>query len=312
MNTEWPHGKRPGVWAADLDDFADQSEKRWCFKGGSSAPAPPDPAATAAAQAQANREASIAGAEISMVDQITPYGSLTFDQIGTTSNDNPRYQATQTLAPNQQYLSDLTDLAGIQYGETANTQLSNVRDKLSSPLDFSGLGARPMASEATRQATRDAILSRMEPDFARDEEALRSRLANMGFQMGSEGYQDAMFDFGRAKTDARLAADAQAGNEMSRMFGLESASRDAAINEQIMGRTQPLNELAAMMSGSQVQGPQFVNTPQTSVAPADVIGATYASYNGALNNYNQQQSQGNALMGGLFGLGSAAITGGLF
>jgi len=278
-------------------------------KDSPSQPAPPDPLKTAQAQGAINKDAAIASAEMSMVNQDTPYGSLKFGQTGTSASGNPIYTATQTLSPEQQVLFDLSSSAGQKFGETANTQLDNVRGALESPLDFSALGAAPVANEATRTASRDAMLARLQPQFERDENALKTSLINQGFVAGSEGYNQGLDEFNRSRNDAYLAADARAGDEMARAFGLEANARDRAVNELTQSRAQPLNELAAMLSGAQVQNPSFINAPQTSVTPADLMGATYASGNLANQNYAQSMANDRATTQGLFGLAGTGIGG---
>lgn len=280
-------------------------------KSSPSQPAAPDPYATAAAQAAANKEAAIAGANINMVNQYTPQGSLEYTQRGKAEDGTPQYSATQTLSPEQQALYDLTAQAGQKYGETANAQLDAVSGKLSQPLDYSTLGAAPTINENTRQATAQAMYDRLNPQFDRDQAALETRLANQGIQIGSEAYSAAMGDFNRAKNDARLATESQALGQASQLYGLESTARDRAINEMTQQRQIPLNELAAMLSGSQVQGPQFVNTPQSQIAPADIAGMTYANYSGAQNAYNQNMANSRANTQGLYSLlGAGAQAGG--
>jgi hypothetical protein len=280
-------------------------------KSSPSPPAAPDPVATANAQAAANKESAIATSQINQVNQVTPYGNLEYTQRGTTAEGVPQYTATQTLAPDQQRMLDLTNQAGVQYGETANAQLGNVRDKLSQPLDFSTLGAAPQVNDQTRSQVAQSMYDRLNPQLDRDRNALEARLASQGIGIGTQAYQAAMDDQNRARNDARLAIDAQAGNQMAQEYGLASTARNSAVNEQVMQRQVPLNELAAMLSGSQVQGPQFVNPGQTQIAPADIMGATYANYNGALNAYNQGVGSNNAMMGGLFGLGAAGLGAGM-
>lgn len=273
-------------------------------------PAAPDPGQTAAAQAAANKEAAVAQAQLNMVNQYTPYGSLEYSQRGEAPDGTPQYSATQTLAPEQQALFDLTNQAATKYGQTANQQLDAVSGTLSQPLDYSGLGPAPQANEETRRATADALYGRLNPQFDRDLAALETRLANQGIQYGSDAYGAAMDDFNRAKTDARLAVEGQAGNEMARLYGLESSARDRAVNEMVQQRQIPLNELAAMLSGSQVQGPSFVGTPQSQIAPADIMGATYGSANMDQNAYNQQMAAAAGNRQGLYSLlGSAAMGG---
>lgn len=69
-------------------------------------PAAPDPAATAAAQGQANKDAAIASAEINMIDQLGPYGSVKYSQIPSTGPqyNDAGYQAALN-AYNQQLSS---------------------------------------------------------------------------------------------------------------------------------------------------------------------------------------------------------------
>lgn len=267
-----------------------------------SVPKAPDPAATAAAQAAANKETAIAQSELNMVNQNTPFGSLTYEQRGTSAEGTPQYTATTTLSPEQQQILDQTNQAGIKFAGTANNQLDAVSQRLSSPLDFSSLGAAPVANEQTRLATRDAIVQRAQPEFDRQREQMYTQLVNQGFEPGSQAFGEAYDRFNTGRNDFLLAADQAAGNEMSRMFGLESTARDRAINEMVQQRAIPLNELSAMLSGAQVQGPSFVSTPQTGINPADIMGATYASYNGDMNAYNAKLQQNNATNQGLFGL----------
>ena len=106
--------------------------------------------------------------------------------------------------------------------------------------------------------------------------------------------------------------------EASQLFALQAGARDRAINELMVQRNQPLNELAAMLSGVQITQPQFLTPPQPTIAAGDLQGAQYANYQGALqqqamqnrNNligFQANQAANNALTGGLFGLGAAGI-----
>jgi len=298
----------PDVLCGEIepDDY-----RLWCYGKDKSGPPPPapDPAATAAAQAAANKEAVREQAVVNQIDQVTPYGSMTYSgEIG-----QPGRTVTQTLAPEQQAILDLNNQAATKYGQTANNQLDAVQGTLSQPLDLSTLGAAPVANEGYRNQVADSLYSRVNPQLDRDREILQTQLANQGIQIGSEAYQDAVGDFDRSRNDMRLAIDAQAGNEMQRQFGLEAATRDRATNELIQQRTQPLNELASMLTGSQVQSPSFVNTPQAPALPADIMGATYGSYNGQLNAYNAQQQASAARSQGLYSLlGAGAIGAGMY
>ena len=99
------------------------------------APAAPDPVATANAQGQMNRETAIAQQGLNSTNQLTPYGNLTYQQIGSWADGTPQFQATQTLAPSEQRQLDLSNQASETYGRAANAQLGQVEDRLSQPFN---------------------------------------------------------------------------------------------------------------------------------------------------------------------------------
>jgi hypothetical protein len=283
-------------------------------KSSPSQPAAPDPAATAAAQATVNRETAITQGQLNQINQYTPYGNLEYTQRGTTEQGTPQYSATQTLAPDQQRMLDLTNQAGIQYGETANTQLGQVSDRLSSPLDFGGLGPAPQANEQTRQNVYDSIVQRNQPMATQQYDQLQTRLANQGLSdPNSQAYRSAVDEYYRGQNDFGLAAQNAALGQQSQLFGMESAARNQGINEILQQRSVPLNELSAMLTGSQVQQPQFINVPQAQIAPADIMGATYGSYNAQVNAANAQQQAATANRQGLYGLaGTGALAAAMY
>lgn len=277
-------------------------------KSSPSAPAPPDPVKTANAQAAANKETAVAQSQLNMVNQYTPYGSLEYSQRGTTSDGLPQYSATTTLSPDQQALYDLQTQAQQQYGQVANNQLGRVSDTLSQPLDFGSLGDAPQADQQAWDTAYQSMIQRNQPQADRSLEALRTRLANQGIDYGSDAYNAAMNDYNRGQNDFGLGAQQFATQQMAQQYGIEANARQQAIDEMLKQRSVPINELAAMLSGSQVQNPSFVGTPQTQVGQTPVADSAYASYNGQVNNYNQQLAQQNAQTQGLYSLLGTAAT----
>ena len=80
-----------------------------------------------------------------------------------------------------------------------------------------------------------------------------------------------------------------------------------SLAQQLALRNQPLNEITALMSGSQVQMPQFQGYTGANVAAAPLFGAAQAQGDFAQKNYQNQVAAYNAKMGGLYNLlGSAA------
>ncbi len=233
---------------------------------------------------------------------------------GTTANGNPRYEAVQTLTPDQQRILDLGEQASIGFGETANRQLSAVSDRLAAPFDLSQFGERPNINEDTRQTAYQSILDRDASRQAQSEEALRTRLANQGFgDPSSEAYRAEMDNLYRGQNDFALGAQQAALGQASQLYGLETDRYNRRIQDEITERGQPLNELTAMLSGTQVTSPSFVPTPTVNAAPAPVADAVYSSFQGQMNNYNQQVAQQNARTQGLYSLlGAGAGAAGSF
>lgn len=281
--------------------------------GKSSAPQPPDPVATSKAQTDSNVNTAIANATLGNVNQRTPGGSLTYNQIGTTSIDGrdvPRWEAITELSPEQQKLYASQLGFSQKTADLANQYAGRINDATAQPFSYDGMPAAPQYDEAARVAARDRITARQEPQFAQQEEALRTRLLNSGVAAGSDAYTNAYGDFNRGKNDYYLGADAQAGTEAARLFGLQGDARTRAIQEATALRNQPINEATTLMgAGGGVQTPQFVSTPQPQIQGTDVAGNINHAYDAQLAAWQQQQqSQGSAL-GSLFGLAGSALGG---
>lgn len=337
-------------------------------KSAGSPPPAPDPTVTARAQADANADTARLTARLNRVNQVTPYGTVTYSlgarpmdrgawenqeverartewsaahptMPGATPANDPMYNSgggdnfdnsgvatpgsaaspgfdeaefrrtlagrdvptvpgqdewTQTTAlnPEQQRLLDLTTRGQTTYGETANNLLDAVRGQLSQPVnvDWSTERNRALAAQ----------MERINPTFTQAEEGLRQRLMGQGLAPGSEGWDREFRTFNQGRNDALLAADLNAGNTVGQ-----------AIQQQTALRAMPLNEVSALLSGSQVQSPQAYQPAAATVAPTDVLGAYNQQYQGQLAQWQAQQQQQNAGMGGLFGLagtlGGAAI-----
>lgn len=306
-------------------------------KSAPSPPAAPDPNATAAAQGAINRETAITQAELNRINQYGPQGSSIYNQTGTknrvsfneagyneamqqanagqrphpgreeftTNVETPIYEHRITYSPEQQRLYNLQTQGQEKLGVTANEQLGRLQSSLNTPLNYDGL---PDVGEyaGDRQRTEEALYGRINPQLENDRAALEQRLANQGIAIGSQAYSSAMGDYGRQANDARYGAIMNAGQEQARLVAQAMARRQQGIQERTALRSQPLNEISALMSGSQVSNPQFNNVPQVQVNPADITGPTALQYQGKLAQYNAHQQSNNAMMGGLFGLGGAA------
>jgi hypothetical protein len=117
------------------------------------------------------------------------------------------------------------------------------------------------------------------------------------------------------QAQAMAALQAQGFNQSQAAAAFQNAQRQAALQEQLALRNQPLNEIAALMGGSQIQMPQFQAYQGAEVAAAPIFGATQAAGNFAQQNYSNQVSANNAklgMYGSLLGAAGTAAGGGFF
>jgi len=100
---------------------------------------------------------------------------------------------------------------------------------------------------------------------------------------------------------AQQVGQAQSG------FNAAEAQRNQWLQEQYANRNQPINEISALMSGSQVSQPNFVNAPSTQIPTTDYAGITQQGFQNQMGLYGQQMQQSNALLGGVLGLGAGVL-----
>jgi hypothetical protein len=263
-----------------------------------SAPAAPDYRAAAQETAQGNLAAAQAATAANRVNQITPYGSLSYAETGTDSQGNPTWTATQSLSPAQQQLLDYQNQASIGLGRVAGKGLSYVENMLATPFDTSRL---PSTGFNPSQTYQDAYMQRLAPQIQQGQEQLQQRLANQGIDIGSKAYENAMRMQAQRENDLLLGATTQG-------FGVGQQARQQALQEQAYLRNEPLNTLSSVRTGAQVQGPQFVNSAQqATTGGADILGANQMQYNAQMGDFNAQQAAQQNFNQGLMGLAGAGI-----
>ena len=208
-------------------------------------------------------------------------------------HDVPRYSATTALSDGQQKIYDIGQETETNIATIGRDQSKAVGEHLSKPLDLN--------NETVEARINELASKRLDPRFAREEESLRTRLLNSGVREGSDAYKAAYTDFTEGKNDAYNS--------------LLLSGRGQAVQEAITERNQPINEITALMSGSQVNQPNFINTPQSNVAGVDYMGAVQNDYtnkyNAGMDAYKIKSANHNAMMGGLFGLAGTGVTAGI-
>ena len=284
-------------------------------KSSPSAPPAPDYTGAAVAQGQANVDTARVQGQMNNPNIVGPLGGQTV----TWSGDQPT--VTQTLTPNAQATLDaqqqvqkaLANL-GVQGIGTAQNVLSSAFNpnlpNVQTSLDTSGVAKMPVNAGMTGQA---AIMSRLAPQLELSDAQTRQRLANQGLVPGGEAYENAMISQNQQKNDlltqAALqgigldtSANAQGYNQALQSGQFGNTASQQSLQQQLALRNQPLNEIAGLMSGSQIQMPQFQGYQGSNIAPAPIMQGAQAAGQSAMDQYGIQSSNVNAQNAGLYGL----------
>lgn len=215
-------------------------------------------------------------AQVNRVNQITPYGSLTF-------SGPDRNTLNFNLSPEMQALFQSQSAFGTNAANAGNAMLGSV----------------PGSADAATQA----ILARLQPQFQRQDQQLRSRLEQSGnpAAYGSQAMAPGAFNElalqNQSQNDARLAAvlgGAQYQQTLAQTAaGLGNASPIGVPQYQFQGAT-PVDTYAPTLAGynAQVQGALQNQQLQT---------------NAGIANAQNAQQQNSGILGGLFDLGVAGI-----
>lgn len=248
--------------------------------GKPSAPKAPDPYRTAGADYAYNNPS-----------QYTPYGNVVNTPPSFGPNGQPLNSGSMTmsLSPELQAILDKQlQVSGITLDQALARQ-----------GELSNLGKLPSPDRGKYE---DLLFQRqrglLDPVFQEQERAMRDRLSNQGLPVASEayGFDQGQFMDERNQAYERAAMEATlgAGDYMS-----QEISNAAAL------RSIPFNEIASLLGIQQVQPPglnQFY-------APrgADFTGAQALQSGMQQQNYQTGMNGFSDMLGGLFGLGGAAI-----
>ncbi len=262
---------------------------------GKSYPDPPDPKATGAAQTATNVTTALANAQLGNVNQYGPDGSVEYTQSGgqtfrdpTTGAEYfvPQYNQTTKLSDAQQAIKNQSDQTKLGLSTLANNQTQFLQDYMSKPFDGS--------NEATESRLMELGRKRLDPVLQERQRGVDAKLANQGFAVGSKGWQSAQRDNSQAENDAYTS--------------LLLNGRQQAFAEALQQRNQPINEITALTSGSQVSNPTFgAGTNQPSLPTVDYAGLVNENYNQKMGIAQQKNALAQNIMGGLFGLGSSFL-----
>jgi hypothetical protein len=210
---------------------------------------------------------------------------------------NPQLQIQQ-----QQLQQQLAD-QGIRYGSDAynNAMLQNsqqANDARWGAIQQAGAEQQRMVGEAQQLASFQN---------AAQQQGYEQALGAGGFANQAQAQQFQQNASLGAFQNAGLAQQLQ---QQQGAFNAAQAQRNQYMQEQYAQRNQPINEITSLLSGSQVQQPNFINTPGAQIPTTDIAGLVNQNFNQQLGIYQQQNQNYNSLIGGILGLGAGALKGG--
>jgi hypothetical protein len=298
-------------------------------------PKPPDPWETASAQSSADMFKGAWDFTNKNIAEYTPYGSKTYEKSGTNSVydpftkqyiDVPTYSSHVNLAPGEQDILNKNTAMRGNIGDIGVQQSARLLDHLNKPINTGGLqawnagpGVQPLRQDQAptdRKATEDALMERYNRYAKPQNEAQDVEMAARGMSPGSQGYstmQQAQGDqFANATREAFLASgdeSRKAQEAYNRVAdqrfnqGGAAADRQNALHqnqwqERLSERNQPINEIMALLGGSQVNTPQF-----NAYNPASTSGVPIGQM--IYDNYNARSEQAQNSLAGIAGIGSA-------
>lgn len=311
--------------------------------GKPSPPPAPDYAAAAKEQGIANKEGAVSTASLSNPNIYSPYGNQTVSYANSGPGGNPQPTITQTLTPEAQ--ATLEAQQRVQYGlaQLGQKGLGTAQNVLGTQFNYNGPEIQTSYDQQNRpdmtgvakmpvnagQTGQQAILSRLQPQIEQNQKATQQRLANQGLAAGTEAWNNEMRQQGNQENDLYSQAALQgigldmsanqqgynqamgnAGlynqtNQNQAQFGNQAALQ--SYQQQLAQYNQPLNQITALMSGSQIQNPQFQQYTGANVAAAPMYQAAQNQGQYDQNAYAQQMAGYNSMVGGLSSLGGAAF-----
>jgi hypothetical protein len=191
---------------------------------------------------------------------------------------------------------------GIRYGSQAYASAMDDYNRQANDARFAAVGqAGTEQQRMMDMAAKEAGFENSAQQQAYDQALGRGTFANQ-----AQGQR-----FGQNATQAQFynAGQAQNLSQAQSAFNADQSARNQYMQEQYAYRNQPINETSALLSGSQISQPNFINTPGSQIATTDVAGIINQNFQNQMDIYKTDTASNNALIGGLLGAAGTAAGG---
>lgn len=321
-------------------------------KDSPSLPPAPNTTQLVGQQQQSNAQTAYDTAKLNRYNTVGPQGSVTWTNpdangVNQTQTVSLTPQGQAIFSGTQDIQKSLIDKAtgalsnvdnskfttsGLPYDPTQATSGIQVFNPQKTIYDPSSYGSMTTYADNVAKAFMDKTRSSLDPVFEQQQRRLDQQMTDRGLDYGGEAWTGAQGELHNAQnkawSDAASNAQLAAGQEASRIFGMEQqlgntdwnrqlqgnqqgnassgqdwtqkqAIRAAALSDMITNRTQNMNEAMSYFNPVQLQSPTATAAPAVNIANTDIIGANMQGYNAQMQGYNAQQQQQAALWGAL-------------
>lgn len=200
--------------------------------------------------------------------------------------------------------------------EALRTQLANQGIQIGSEAYTRAM--RDFDQSANDARTGIILAGGQEQSRLADLEARRAGFENsaqaqaFGQELGRTSFLNTARQQGFANELARAQANnsaalQQSSADMSR-FDAAQRARAQDLQERFAFQNHPINQITALLSGSQVSQPNFVNVPQSQIPTTDYAGIVNENYRQRLAASQAGGSGIGSALGGLFSLGSSLLS----
>lgn len=293
------------------------------------APDVPDPKEIAAAQTGTNIGTTMLNRAMGNTSTVTPYGKTDFverskkhdfvykDPYTGEKYRVPTFKEKVKLKPGEKEQFGLqqdteTNLLGL-----ANDLSGSLGDTLGKPFSLGGFGFGDqlynlgdenltLGNDATEARLFELGSKRLDPKFAAGRENLQSSLLSRGIREGTDAWDAATRNFNEGENDAYnnllLTGRAQASAETQAEWAAKLDQQARAFQQGMAMRSQPINEISALLGGGQVTVPQLTGTAQPQAPITDTAGIINNNWEQQFKAWQAESQATQGMLGGLFGM----------
>jgi hypothetical protein len=209
----------------------------------------------------------------------------------------------QLAVEKDQLTQQLAD-QGIRYGSQAYQSAMDNYNRQSNDARFSAIG------QAGQEQQRMMDMAAQKAGFQNAAQQQAYTQSQQTGQFANQAQQENFRQAG-ARADYSNAGLAQQVAQAQTGFNAENMARNQYMNEQYALRNQPINEISSLLSGSQINNPNFVNTPNNQIPTTDVAGLINNRFSQDMSIYQQESQNYNQQQAGMYGMIGGILGGGL-